>query len=86
MAGMTKGMRIGAGLLGLGYGVYRLSKGRKDWVTSTALTAGLTATLTGMRAKRQNGMAPQIRSLRSNVMGMAPAVMDRARMVMNALR
>lgn len=55
MAGFYKGMKVGAGLLGLGWGVYRLSQGRKDWLTSTALTAGLAATLTGMKAKRGMG-------------------------------
>jgi hypothetical protein len=82
-------MRLGAGLLGLGYGVYRLSQGRKDWVTSTALTAGLTATLTGMKAKR--GMGPQmramgnVRQLRRTAMGVAPAMMHKARTMIDAL-
>jgi hypothetical protein len=82
---MTKGMRFGAGLLGLGYGVYRLRQGRRDWVTSMALTAGLTATLTGMKAKRHYRMAPRTGSLTGRMANMAPAMMDKVSAVINDL-
>jgi hypothetical protein len=82
---MTKGMRFGAGLMSLGYGVYRLQQGRRDWVTGMALAAGVTATLTGMKVKSHYRMAPRARSLTGKMANMAPAMMDNVSAVINRL-
>lgn len=52
MASFSRSVRVGAGLAGLGYGLYRLAKGRHDWMTTTALTAGLSVTLNAMNRKQ----------------------------------
>lgn len=52
MATLTRAMRVGAGLAGLGYGVYRWNQGKRDWVTNAALTTGLTVTIQGLTAGR----------------------------------
>lgn len=97
MASFARGMRLGAGIVGLGWGVYRLSRGRRDWMTTTAITAGLSMTLAGMTGKRPQPIVRQIRSLvntigisvprfQRNVMRMAPHMMATAgQAMMNAL-
>lgn len=40
MANFARGMRVGIGLMSLGYGVYRLARGQRDWVTTATLTTG----------------------------------------------
>jgi len=54
MATLQRAMRVGAGLAGLGYGVYRWNQGKRDWVTHAAMTTGLTVTLQGLTAGRIN--------------------------------
>lgn len=44
---------MGAGMVGLGYGAYRLSQGHRDTVTTAVLTAG-----TSMLLSSINGGAP----------------------------
>ncbi|HYF92284.1 MAG TPA: hypothetical protein VD969_08545 [Symbiobacteriaceae bacterium] len=41
----SRTVRLGAGLAGLGYGVYRLARGRNDWLTTTFMTTGLSVAL-----------------------------------------
>jgi hypothetical protein len=48
----SRSVRLGAGILGLGYGVYRLAKGKNDWLTTTAMTAGLSVAM-GAMGRRQ---------------------------------
>ncbi|HEY3367625.1 MAG TPA: hypothetical protein VGK74_21410 [Symbiobacteriaceae bacterium] len=48
MGTFIKGARLGAGLVGLGYGLYRLNQGNRDWVTTSTVTAGLSMTLSGL--------------------------------------
>lgn len=51
---LTRTVRLGAGLAGLGYGAYRLARGRNDWLTTTFMTTGLSVALnalTGMRVR-----------------------------------
>jgi hypothetical protein len=45
MGPLWRTVQIGAGLAVLGYGAYRLSRGRRDWLTKTAVTTGLSTTL-----------------------------------------
>lgn len=41
-------MRLGAGLVTLGFGVYRLSRGRRDWMTTASLTTGASMLMANM--------------------------------------
>ena len=52
MANLGRSLRLGAGLVLTGYGLYRLVRGRRDWITSSALTTGVSATLTGLTGRR----------------------------------
>ncbi|HWI62462.1 MAG TPA: hypothetical protein VNT75_11525 [Symbiobacteriaceae bacterium] len=52
MASFTRTMRLGAGLAGLGYGVYRLARGRNDWLTSTFMTTGLAVAMNAVTGRR----------------------------------
>jgi hypothetical protein len=45
MSTLWRTVEVGAGLALLGYGAYRLTRGRRDWVTRAAVTAGLSTTL-----------------------------------------
>jgi|GEM_PF-4777519 len=49
-------MRLGAGVASLGYGLYRFSRGRRDWLTTTAITTGLTVTLDQFAAPGHAGL------------------------------
>lgn len=51
MATFTRTVRLGAGLAGLGYGVYRLAKGRNDWLTTTFMTAGFSVALNALTGR-----------------------------------
>ncbi len=52
MASLMRGARLGAGLIGLGYGLYRLSQGKRDWTTAAMVGTGLSMALSGRATKR----------------------------------
>lgn len=86
MGTWMRGMRIGAGLLGIGYGIYRFSQGRRDWVTTGAFSTGVALTLGGLRQgdKQMQGgqfrrmMVTRAPRLRRTLMRMAPQVLATA--------
>lgn len=98
MASFARGFQVGAGLLGLGYGIYRLTQGRRDWVTTSAITSGLSMALAAMGGNRTRSLAKSIRFLvntvgaranmfRRPVMRMTPAFLANAgTAVMQAFR
>lgn len=95
MNGFMRGFRLGVGLVGLGYGVYRLSQGKRDWMSTTALTSGLSLMAAGMSNMRSRRMLGQVRTVvnaigmaprfRKQLMRMAPQVMDTVRTAASAL-
>lgn len=82
MANWTGYMGIGAGMVGLGYGIYRLSRGQRDWMTAAAISTGLSMTATGLNRRRLAGAQQQgapiagsmqkMAQMRDNLMQMAP--------------
>ncbi|HYG57451.1 MAG TPA: hypothetical protein VD902_05230 [Symbiobacteriaceae bacterium] len=44
--------RVGVGIAGLGYGIVRLSRGKRDFITNAALATGLSVTLNGLSRGR----------------------------------
>lgn len=54
MTGLMRGMGIGAGLVTMGYGIYRLGRGEQDWMAPAAITLGLSMALAGMAAPAPN--------------------------------
>lgn len=80
MAMFGRAVRIGAGLLALGFGVYRFTRGRRDWLTSTALTTGMSVTLGNLARGRR--LRP-----RRTVARMVPQVLaDFSMATLNTLR
>jgi len=78
---LTRTVRLGAGLAGLGYGVYRLARGRNDWLTTTFMTTGLSVALnalTGRRVQPEN-----IASIASSLTRSMPAM---SRTAVHAIR
>lgn len=73
-----KGARLGAGIVSLGYGLYRLKGGHRDWMTTTAVTTGLTMTLGGLRADRPPGVPERIYRLASRLDFAIPMAVMRA--------
>lgn len=75
-----RSMRLGAGLVLTGYGVYRLVRGQRDWLTNTVLTTGLSATVSGLTGRKMP-------ALRRTVTPRAPQMLANAAMsAMQALR
>jgi hypothetical protein len=74
MARFMEGMRMGAGVVGLGYGLYRLTRGSRDWVTTTALTTGISMMAAGMVGGRRRGMAQSINRLMGEMNWAMPQV------------
>lgn len=52
MSGFMRGMRLGAGLVTLGWGASRLAGGRRDWVTTASLTTGASMVMAGLNGTR----------------------------------
>lgn len=52
MVSVWRAVQIGAGLAAAGYGLYRLGRGRRDWLTKTMLSTGLTASVNGLVGRR----------------------------------
>lgn len=79
MATFMRGLEVGLGLAGVGYGIYRLTKGKRDWVTSTVLTTGISMTASAMmKGQRNRKLIGQITSLVGTVSGGAPRSTQRA--------
>jgi hypothetical protein len=65
-------MRLGAGIAGVGYGLYRLNRGRNDWLTATFLTTGFSVAMNALTGRQ---VAPDpIASIASAVTSGMPAV------------
>jgi hypothetical protein len=80
MTNWGRGIRVGAGLALLGYGIYRLSRGRRDWIASSSVTSGLSATLTGLTGRK-------IPQLRRTIAHTTPQLLaDTAQVALQALR
>lgn len=61
-----RGMQLGIGLVGAGYGVYRLTQGKRDWMTRSILTTGVSMALATTVRRRDRRMARQVTSLVSS--------------------
>lgn len=73
MATFMRGLEVGLGVVGVGYGIYRLSRGKRDWVTSTVLTSGVSMTMAGLAMNRRNRkLVNQVTNLVGAVTGGAP--------------
>jgi hypothetical protein len=57
VASFSKTVRLGAGIAGLGYGLYRLNRGRNDWTTTAFLTTGASLAINALTG-RQVGPDP----------------------------
>jgi len=53
-------MRLGAGMVALGYGSYRLARGSRGLVTSASLSAGASMILGGLRVRSPFQRGPQV--------------------------
>lgn len=62
----VRGMQLGLGLVGAGYGIYRLTRGKRDWMTRSLLTTGVSMALSTAMGRRNRKMARQINSLVSS--------------------
>lgn len=82
-------MLVGAGLLGLGYGLFRLARGQRDWVATSALAAGVTMTAGAIGTGRRRPVMRTAQNMFGRVnfrlprfapqmMEMAPRMMTRA--------
>lgn|GEM_PF-2784784 len=86
MTGLMRGVGIGAGLVTMGYGIYRLGRGEQDWMAPAAIAAGLSMALAGMAApapKRTQNMMTQVAEMAETV---ARAVPRYARPMMRKAR
>ena len=82
VTGLLRGLGIGAGLLTLGYGVYRASQDRRDWRASTAITAGLSMALAGLvprKATNRTRLRRWMRRMRRTVTQFSRPMMRQAR-------
>lgn len=95
MATFNQGMRMGAGLVGLSWGVYRMAQGQRDWLTTAALTTGVSMVAAGLTGKStrvmmgdmMNTVSQAAPMLKGVVPRMGPARLANAGMaIMNAMR
>lgn len=76
MASFSKTVRLGAGIAGLGYGLYRMNRGRNDWLTTTFLTTGFSVAVNALTGRQ---VAPDpIASIANAVTSGMPAVSQTA--------
>lgn len=68
MASFSKTARLGAGIAGLGYGLYRLNRGRNDWMTTAFLTTGFSLAMNALTGRQ---IAPDPVSSIANAMASA---------------
>jgi len=66
---------IGAGLVTMGYGIYRLGRGEQDWMAPAAIALGLSMALAGMAAptpKRTQTMMAQVAEMAESIARAVP--------------
>ena len=52
MQDWKRGVRLGAGLVGTAWGIYRLTRGQRDWVTLSVATSSASMLAREMMGKR----------------------------------
>jgi len=66
MASFVRGMRVGMGLVSLGWGVCRLARGKRDWVTTATLTTGASMVFPNTAEERTPIMGRRMRPMAPN--------------------
>ncbi len=74
MANFARGMYVGIGLMSLGWGVCRLARGKRDWVTTATLTAGTSFVFPNLTDDR----TPAVRTRLGRMAGVAGDMLSRA--------
>lgn len=67
MATFARGMRVGIGLVSLGWGACRLARGKRDWVTTATLTTGTSLVFPNLT----DHQTPAVRTRLGRMAGMA---------------